>query len=217
MKMDLSSVRVAIIEDHQILRELIVPLLKEQLGYTLVGAMGTVADGIAVCLRERPELVIADWMLPDGRGFDILRAVAPKLPRTRWLFLSSHEHGYLVREAVELRVHGFVMKRGALDTLRTAIREVAAGRTYYCPESSRLLITNIVKDGPAAVSLLTAREMEVLRAFAMGANVRTIGDDGAMCVRTVQNHLSAIREKLGVQETAGLVRYAIRHGLVEQP
>lgn len=209
--------RVAIIEDHQILRELIVPLLRDQLRYEVVGMVGRVTEGIAVCQQQRPDLVIADWMLPDGRGFDVVRAVAPQLPLTRWLFMSSTEEGHVVREAVALRVHGFVMKRGALATLRTAICEVAAGRAYYCPESSRLLVDRLVDEGPSVAGNLTARELEVLRAFAMGENIKVIAANGGMSARTVQNHLSTIREKLGLQEPAALVRYAIRQGLVEQP
>lgn len=211
------TIRVAIIEDHQMLRELIVPILRDHFGYTVAGAVGGVAEGTALCRRERPDLVIADWMLPDGRGFDVLRAVAAELPATRWLFMSSNEHGHLVREAVTLKIHGFVLKRGPLDTLRTAIREVAAGRTYYCPESSRLLVSRLVDDGLAQTSQLSTREREVLRSFAQGDNLKAIADRSGMSVRTVQNHLSAIREKLGLHEPAELVHYAIRHGFVEPP
>jgi len=210
-----SSLRVAIIEDHQMLRELIVPILRDDLGYTLTGAVGSVAEGLTLCRREKPDLVIADWMLPDGRGFDVLRGTAPFLPNTRWLFMSSNENGHLIREAVALRVHGFVMKRGALDTLRTAIREVAAGRTYYCPESSRLLVHRLVDEGLAPANQLTLREVEVLRAFARGDNLKAIADHSGASIRTVQNHLSAIREKLDLHEPAELVHYALRHGLVE--
>lgn len=211
------ALRVAIVEDHQMLRELIAPLLREQFGFTVVGAVGSTSEGVALCRRERPDLVIADWMLPDGRGFDVLRAVASELPDTRWLFMSSNEHGHLVREAVALRVHGFVLKRGTLDTLRTAIREVSAGRTYYCPESSRLLVSRLVDDGLVPANQLSARELEVLRAFAQGNNLKSIADRAGMSVRTAQNHLSSIREKLDLHEPAALVHYAIRHGLVEQP
>jgi DNA-binding NarL/FixJ family response regulator len=207
--------RIALIEDHQMLRELIVPLLRDDLGHVLVGAVGTVAEGVALCRKEKPDVVLADWMLPDGRGFDILRAVTEQLPATRWLFMSSNENGHLVREAVALRVHGFVLKRGPLDTLRTAIREVAAGRTYYCPESSRLLVSRLVDDGLAPASQLTAREIEVLRAFARGDNLKSIADRTGTSIRTVQNHLSTIREKLDLREPAELVHYALRHGLVE--
>lgn len=207
--------RVAIVEDHQMLRELIVPILRDDLGHQLAGAVGSVADGIELCRRETPDLVIADWMLPDGRGFDILRSVSGQMPHTRWLFMSSNENGHLIREAVALRVHGFVLKRGALGILRTAIREVAAGRTYYCPESSRLLVTRLLDEGLAPAGQLTPREIEVLRAFARGDNLKGFADRNGMSVRTAQNHLSAIREKLDLREPADLVHYALRHGLIE--
>lgn len=207
--------RVAIVEDHQMLRELIVPILRDDFGHELVGAVGSVIDGIELCRREKPDLVLADWMLPDGRGFDILRDVSVVIPQARWLFMSSNENGHLIREAVALHVHGFVLKRGTLDILRTAIREVSAGRTYYCPESSRLLVHRLVDDGLAPASQLTTREIEVLRAFARGDNLKDFADRHGMSIRTAQNHLSAIREKLDLREPAELVHYALRHGLIE--
>src|SRR5436190_20924277 len=102
-------------------------------------------------------------MLPDGRGFDVVRAAGPELPRTRWLFVSSNEQGHLVREAVSLGVHGFVMKRSDLSTLREAVRRILAGETYYCPASARLLVDRMVDEGQTVGASLTPREREVLR------------------------------------------------------
>ena len=132
--------RVVLIEDHTMVRQLLAHLVREDLGLNLVADCTTVADGCAALLREKPDLAIVDWMLPDGRGFDLVRQAGPKLPRTRWLFISSNEQGHLVREAVSLGVHGFVMKRSDLSTLRTGITRVLAGEKYYCSESSRLLV-----------------------------------------------------------------------------
>src|ERR1041385_4941733 len=99
-----SSIRVILVEDHTMVRQLFAHLIQQELGHTLVGDCTTVADGKATLLREKPDLAIVDWMLPDGRGFDLVRAVGPKLPRTRWLFVSSNEQGHLVRAAVALGV-----------------------------------------------------------------------------------------------------------------
>ena len=103
--------RVVLIEDHTMVRQLLAHLVQTELRHELVGDCTTVAEGAAMVLKQKPDLIIADWMLPDGRGFDVLRAVGPKLPKTRWLFVSSNEQGHLVREAVRLGVQGFVMKR----------------------------------------------------------------------------------------------------------
>lgn len=198
-------------------RQLLGHLVREELRLKLVADCTTVADGTAALLREKPDLAIVDWMLPDGRGFDIVRATGPKLPRTRWLFMSSNEQGHLVREAVSLGVQGFVMKRSDLSTLKHAISRLLAGETYYCPESARLLVDKMVVESAAVAANLTSREREVLRRYAMGQNPKQVADELGVSAKTVQNHLTLIKDKLGLQEPAELVRYAIRHGYVEAP
>lgn len=198
-------------------RQLFGHLIKTELGYKLVGDCTTVRDGVAAILKEKPDLAIVDWMLPDGRGFDMVRQAGPKLPRTRWMLVSSNEQGHLVREAVSLGVHGFVMKRSDLATLRTAIKTVLAGNKYYCAASTRLLVDKMVDEGGTVAANLTVREREVLRGFARGDNPKMLADHLGVTMKTVQNHLTLLKEKLGLQEPAELVHYAIKHGYIEMP
>ena len=217
MPPEAKSARIVLIEDHTMVRQLFAHLVREDLGLTLAADCTTVAEGIAALLKEKPELAIVDWMLPDGRGFDVLRAVGTKLPRTRWLFISSNEQGHLVREAVSLGVQGFVLKRSDLGTLRHAITRVLAGETYYCPASARLLVDRMVGEGQAMGVNLTTREREVLRGYARGENPKALADRLGVSSKTVQNHLSMLKDKLGLQEPAELVHYAIKHGYIETP
>ncbi len=214
---DKPSARVVLVEDHTMVRQLFAHLVREELGLKLAADCTTATEGIAALLREKPDLAIVDWMLPDGRGFDIVRAAGPKLPRTRWLFVSSNEQGHLVREAVSLGVHGFVMKRSDLATLRTAITRVLAGEKYYCPASSRLLVEKMVDEGQAVGANLTERERAVLRGFARGENPKLLAGRLGLTKKTVYNHLSMLKDKLGLHEPADLVHYAIKHGYVEAP
>jgi DNA-binding NarL/FixJ family response regulator len=209
--------RVVIIEDHTMVRQLLAHLVREDLGLKLAADCTTVAEGVPALLREKPDLAIVDWMLPDGRGFDLVRQAGPKLARTRWLFISSNEQGHLVREAVALGVHGFVMKRSDLATLRTAITRVLTGEKYYCADSSRLLVEKMVDEGRTLAVNLTAREREVLRGFARGENPKTLAERLSLSGKTVQNHLTILKEKLGLHEPAELVHYAIKHGYIEAP
>lgn len=211
------TARIVLIEDHTMVRQLMAVMLRDQLGLALVADCRTVAEGVAACLREKPDLAIVDWMLPDGRGFDIVRAAAPRLPRTRWLFVSSNEQEHMVREAISLGVHGFVLKRSDLTLLRTAVSKILAGESYYCPESSRLLVESLRSEARTVGNNLTAREREVLRGFARGENVKVIAHRLEVSPKTVNNLLAQIRDKLGEPEPAGLVRYAIKHGYVEEP
>ncbi len=214
---DKKPARVVLVEDHAMVRQLFGHLLRDTLGLELAAECTTVAEGAQALLREKPDLAIVDWMLPDGRGFDLVRNVGPKLARTRWLFVSSNEQGHLVREAVGLGVQGFVMKRSDLATLREAVRRVLAGETYYDPASTRLLVDRLVGEGQATAANLSPREREVLRGFARGENPKVLADRLGVSSKTVQNYLSILKEKLGLQEPAELVHYAIKHGYIEPP
>jgi len=209
--------RVVLVEDHTMVRQLFAHLLRDELGLTLAADCTTVADAMVALLREKPDLAVVDWMLPDGRGFDLVRNIGPKLPRTRWLFVSSNEQGHLVREAVSLGVHGFVMKKSDLATLREAVRKVLAGEKYYCPASSRLLVDKMVDESRAIAANLTSREREVLRGFARGENPKALAERLGVSTKTVQNHLTLLKDKLSLHEPAELVHYAIKHGYVEAP
>lgn len=198
-------------------RQLFAHLIRDDLGLVLAADCTTVAEATTALLREKPDLAIVDWMLPDGRGFDLVRSVGPKLPRTRWLLISSNEQGHLVREAVSLGVHGFVMKRSDLATLREAVRRVLAGEKYYCPASARLLVEKMVDESRAVAANLTTREREVLRGYASGENPKSLAERLGVSTKTVQNHLTLLKDKLGLREPAELVNYAIKHGYVEAP
>jgi DNA-binding NarL/FixJ family response regulator len=148
---------------------------------------------------------------------DLVRSCGPKLLGTRWLVVCANEQGHLMREAVSLGVQGFVMKRAGLGTLRTAITRVLAGEKYYCPDSSRLLVKKLVNEGRTGAVDLSRREREVLCGFANGHNPKVLAEKIGVSVKTVQNHLSMLKEKLGLQEPAELVHYAIKHGYFEEP
>lgn len=211
----LKPTRIVLIEDHTLVRHLLTAVLKEDETLELAGDFANVADGVRGCIRLRPRLVIIDWILPDGKGIDIVRALAPKLPGTRFLFLSSIEKEHVVREAIDAGVHGFVMKRASYDTLLEAIRVIITGKSYYCPVSSRLLVEALRTAADAGANALTSRERDILLGIARGESIKEIAHRFELSPKTVNNQLSTLREKLGIRDTAGLLRYAVRHGLVE--
>jgi DNA-binding NarL/FixJ family response regulator len=198
-------------------RQLLGSLISEQLGLQLAATCTGVAEATEALRREKPDLAIVDWRLPDGRSFDLVRQLKSELPKMKWLFMSATEQGHLVREAVSLGVQGFVQKRADLGTLRTAIGKLLAGENYYCPASSQLLVEKMVDESHYAKVSLTARECEMLRSFARGQNIKVTSDHLGISVKTAQNHLTSLKDKLGLHEPAELVHYAIRHGYIEAP
>jgi len=206
---------VILVEDHTLVRHLLRSMLGEIRNLKVVGEFAGVKEGIAGGLKAKPALMIIDWMLDDGKGIEIVRATAARLPDTRFIFLSSLEKEHIVREAIDAGVHGFVMKRTASAILLEAINTVLAGQSYYCPVSSRLLVEALRTAAEAGTNALTARERDILRSIARSEPIKGIAGRLGLSPKTVHNQLKALKEKVGIHDTVGLVRYAIRHGLVE--
>ncbi|MGB0372139.1 MAG: response regulator [Opitutales bacterium] len=209
--------KVILVEDHHMIRQMLEHLITKDLELDLVGSYATCTEGIDGFLKFKPDLGIVDWMLPDGRGFDIVRKAGASLSKTRWLFLSSNEQGHLVREAVHLGIHGFIQKRSDIKVLRDGIRKVLVGEKYYCPESAKLLVEKMVDESQHAAMSLTGRESEILRRYAKGQNPKDIATDLDLSAKTISNNLTSIKEKLNLFEPAQLVTYAIKHGYIETP
>jgi len=208
------SPHILLIEDHLMVQEFFSQVLAGDYGESAIVTCCTLAEARAALAARAPDLVIVDWQLPDGRGLDLVREYKPRLPATRWLTVSAIEQERIVQEAVDLGVNGFVMKRSSTTVLREAVREVLGGASYYCPVSTKLLIARLA---PKSDASLTPREHEVLQRFARGENPKTIADALGTSVKTAQNHLAALKEKLGLREPADLVRYAIKQGYVDAP
>lgn len=204
---------VLIAEDTTLLRELMGVAVRALPGYRVIADTATCATTLDACRRLRPDLVIVGWQFPDGAGCNLLKILAPELPATRWLALCPHASGRAVHEAVIHGAQACVMQQSSLAALREAILRLTAGGTFYCPISSRLLLEVIRQQGNASAEHLTQREREILRHFAAGVNPKRIGAMLNTSAKTVQNQLSHIRQKLGVESTAGLVRYALHAGL----
>lgn len=211
----MKTASVVLVEDHTLVRQLLRAALGDVRQLRVVGEFSGVKDAIAGCLRLKPSLVLIDWMLDDGKGIEIVHATARALPGTRFLFISSLEKEHIVREAVEAGVHGFVMKRAATETLLEAIQAVVAGRSYYCPVSSRLLVEALRTAAAPAADALTAREREILRAIARSEPVKSVAGRLGLSPKTIHNQLDALKAKVGIRDMVGLARYAARHGLVE--
>ncbi|MBC8011856.1 MAG: response regulator transcription factor [Burkholderiales bacterium] len=204
---------IYIIEEFALIRQLINNLVKSLPGYTIVGRSASLARGGEACLRHKPDVVILGWNLPDGTGDRLLRDVAPALPGTRWLVVTPQESSEAVPTAIGLGAQGVLVKESDPATFRQALARLVGGGSFYCPRSSRLLLDFVRNRTRSNPDGLTDREVEILRHFAAGAAPKSIADLLRISVKTVQNQLSSIRHKLGVQETADLVRYAIRIGV----
>ncbi len=208
-----TPVRIVLIEDYVLLRELLGAFIRDLPDHEIVAECATLADGMAACRSHRPGLVVLEWSMPDGTGESLLASLAQELPDTRWLILCTRQNGHGAQSALGLGAHGLLMKQSGTASLRAALERIRAGGTYYCPHSSNLLLDTLRTRLRPNRDGLTDRELEVLRHYASGVPVKMIADRMGISPKTVQNQVSSIRQKLGIAELAGLVRYAIRMGL----
>lgn len=205
---------IVLVEDHTLVRQLLALVVREHLAADVAGEAVSIAGGLVVIERLRPDLVVADWSLPDGDASQLIRPLAARLPATRWLVISAREDETILRSAVGLGVHGIVLKQSPLETFRDAMNSILKGGTFYCPRSSRLIVESLRADAPLLGSPLTLRERDLLRGLAEGRNPKEIADTLGSSAKTVQNQLSQLKDKLGIREPAGLIRYARQHGIV---
>ena len=205
--------RILLADDHTMLlaafQQLLAPTCE---------VVGAVADGRALleaALRLKPEVIVLDISMPLLNGIEACRQLQPKLPDTRWVFLTVNEDPVLAAEAFRLGASGFLLKSSAASELFSAIQMALEGRRYVTP-----LLT---KGEPLGVFLdrasnphgekLTARQREVLQLLAEGKVMKEVADILGVTPRTVAFHKYAIMEQLGVKTSAELVQYAVRHGL----
>lgn len=204
--------RVALVEDQRMFRELLEALLQAE-GHEVVGRFAKGREAMEKLLPLRTELVVLDVGLPDVSGIEVLRHARRALPNARTLILTAYDKPRVVQEAFEAGAHGIVMKDTPVGGLREAIQHLAEDGVYYCPRTSALLREHASK--PVAREPLTARERQIIALVASGLRTRDIARRLGIRDKTVSNHRLQIMNKLGIHDVAGLTRYAIRNELVE--
>jgi two-component system, NarL family, response regulator NreC len=205
-------VRVILADDHLIVRQAVGLLLIEA-GFDVVGEAGDGHEAIRLVRELRPDVAILDVVMPGLNGLDAAREIQAAFPVTRTILLTSRHDEQLVLEALQIGVCGCVLKTHQAEDLIGAVREVAAGGVYLTPSMSHR-VAEAYRTGTTLPSdPLSPRERQVLQLITEGRRVRDIADLLGVSVKTAESHRSNIMRKLGIHQTAGLVRYALRRGL----
>jgi two-component system, NarL family, response regulator LiaR len=208
-------VRILLVDDHQVVRDGLRALLERQQFHVVAEA----ADGNeAVKFAEtlRPDVAVVDLGMPRLNGLDAAQQITRASPATRVVALTMHgEQGYVV-SALRAGIKGYVLKSQAGADLIHAIQEVHRGMTYLSPGISQAVVDAcLTKTEDAPERRLTMREREVLQLVAEGKTTKEIARTLGIGVKTADSHRTRVMRKLDIHETAGLVRYAIRLGLIE--
>ena len=207
-------ITVFLADDHEILRHGVRALLERD-GFEIVGEA---ADGHVVLQRVpalTPQVAVLDIGMPLLNGIDTARELAALSPRTRLVALTRFADPMYVMGALRAGIRGYVLKTEAVADLFRAIREVAAGRVYLSPGVSAAVVDRCLSPVAADPDPLTRRERQVLQLVAEGRTTKEIGALLGVSPKTAESHRVALMAKLDLHDTASVVRYAIRHGLVQ--
>ena len=203
-------IRIAIAEDQRIVRELLAALLAREADVSLVGAVGTGAEAIALAAEQHPDVLVLDIGLPDMDGVQVTRSVKETAAPPKVLALSVHDSRFFVQQMLRAGADGYVVKSAALPELVQAIRVVASGRVYLSPDIARAALATSAPDEGTG---LASRERQVLALLAEGKRSTDIASELRISVATVEAHRRNIMRKLGLHTVAELTKYAIRTGL----
>lgn len=208
---------VLIVDDHRLFADVVAAAL-EQIGARIVGPVGNAADAIVAVAAERPDVVLLDLSLPDGRGIDAGRTIVQSHPDTIVLALSASTDPRAVTEAMKAGFRGYVPKDAPLSTVVEAIQTALGGRSVVVP-SGRSKPTPISSRGGVSAALLasglTIREREVLELLVAGLGSRAIADKLQISMNTVRTHVQSVLTKLQVHSRLEAAAFAVRHGLVD--
>ncbi len=205
--------RIVLADDHNLVRAGVRVLLEGLPGVQVVGEAADGREAIALIVQHKPDIALLDIAMPGLNGLGAAERVREASPSTRIVILSMHSNESYVAHALKLGVSGYVLKEACIDELPVILRAVMSGQTYLSPGISRQVVEAMVsRASPAEV--LTPRQREILQLLAEGKSTKEMAHMLELSVKTIETHRAQIMERLEIHDVAGLVKYAIRAGLI---
>ena len=211
-------IRVLVVDDHMIVRTGIRHVLESEPGFAVVGEAADATEALSLTTELRPDVVVLDISMPDISGLELAARLRSTAGGARVLILSMHNNAEYVLESVRAGAHGYLLKDTAATELRTAIRAVCQGESYFSPPVASRLSAAVRGEHdpqPAGLAQLTGREREVLHGIAQGRTNKEIATELGISHRTVETHRESLMRKLQIRTVAELTRFALGAGILE--
>ena len=206
--------RVVLIDDHTLVRAGLRALIDDLQGYAVVGEGNSGAQALALALECAADVLVMDISMPELSGIDALPLVRARLPRLPVIMLSMHATRDYVLGAIRAGASAYLLKEAAENELELALNAVLQGQQYLSPKVSSTVIDSLLQKSDGEPPALTARQREVLRLLALGRGTKEIAFELELSAKTVESHRAQIMERLSIRDVAGLVVYAIQHGII---
>jgi DNA-binding NarL/FixJ family response regulator len=203
------TIRIALVDDHSLVRDGVRALLSTRPLFEVVGEAENAHQAIAMCEAVKPDILLVDIGLQDMNGLELTQLIRQRCPAIKILILSMYDNQEYVATSIRAGASGYVLKNAPSREIVAAIEAIATGGTFYSAEVTLKLVSKKPEENE-----LTPREVQVLVGLAKGLDNKTIARDLAISVRTVETHRLSIRRKLNIDKPAGLVKYAMEHGLL---
>jgi len=208
------AVRVLIADDHEMFRQGLRVLLEEE-GFQFVAEASNGREAVQLCEQHHPEVAILDISMPLLNGIFAAREIMKSNPRTKIVLLTQHTEDRMVLESLRAGVTGYVLKTRASNELVHALRAVCRGEMYLTQSISRTVVQAFLMKDSLPERPLSERERQVLQLVAEGKTTKEIASMLGVSVNTAETHRTNLMEKLDIHDTAGLVRYAMRNGVIQ--
>jgi len=215
-------IKVAIADDHGLLRQGIISLLQKMEGIEMIGEMASGEEAVNFAQEHHPDVFLIDIVMRGMSGIEATRWIKEQTPGVRIILISSEVNKDFISTGIKSGIDGYLNKDVDAETLLSAIKTVMKGERFFSPEVTALVFQDFYlkeKEGKGLPSKktteLTKREEEVLTLIAHGKSLKEIADELFLSVKTIETHKLHIQDKLGLSNTAKLVKYAIENNLIE--
>lgn len=211
------DIRIVLVDDHQLVRVGMRTLLSALTGITVVGDSGDGRSALESIAALHPNIILMDISMPELNGLEATARIAKEFPLSRVIILSMHANEEYVLQALRAGAAGYLVKNAAPEELELAVRAVARGETYLSPTISRHVVEELLggKHSANPIDALTPRQREILQLVAEGKTTKQIAAALSVSIKTVESHRAQLMERLDIRDVAGLVRFAIRHGVAD--
>jgi two-component system response regulator NreC len=206
--------RIVLADDHVLVRQGLKSLLERE-HFQVMAEASDGQDAVRLTEAHQPDIAILDISMPTLNGIDAARSLSRSAPETKVILLTQHEEEQYIHEALEAGVKGYVLKNQVANDLIQAIRQVCRGEFYLSPGISRAVMEAYRNKSDRPADPLTVRERQVLQLIAEGKSTKDTASVLGISVKTAESHRMRLMQKLDIHETASLVRYAVRRGLIQ--
>lgn len=206
--------RIVLADDHVLVRQGIKSLLERE-GFQIAGEAADGQELVRIAGELQPDVAVLDIGMPVMNGLIAAHELKRVCPKTRTVLLTRHDEDQYVTEALRAGIRGYVLKNQAATDLVHAIQQVCRGQVYLSPGISRVVVDAYLSKSSMPADPLSAREHEVLQLIAEGKSTKDVAALLGISVKTAESHRSRLMQKLDIHETASLVRYAVRRGLIQ--